>query len=264
MQRSKGFTLIELLVVISIIALLVAILLPALTKARKQALYLQCLANQKSLGFGALAYAQDHQEIMPYNVRYPDIPDDPGNVSLMYYWHEATLVKPLSFYIGSLNYVDGNYDGIKALLGCPHKDVGQENVGSRIWEGPDYRYTSRQLYLPGMADKRPNQFFDVPPTGARQRTVDNNPPRIIIAERNIYYVGSGQVDSNYTANGQSGWALEAFLQALQTGGGSNRFYTDGHGIRAPYDEMGRDNMRPTSSPGDSHYSHSGLSRPYYW
>ncbi|MCC6681004.1 MAG: prepilin-type N-terminal cleavage/methylation domain-containing protein [Phycisphaeraceae bacterium] len=263
MQRGKGFTLIELLVVISIIALLISLLLPALTKARKQGEYMQCLANQKSLGFGALAYANDSNDYMPYNVTYPDIPADPNNVSLMYYWHEASLVKPLSYYIGSLNYTDLNFAGIKALLGCPSMQYVMANVGSRIWEGPDYRYTARQLYLPGMADKRPNQFYDKPPTGASQRVVDNNPPRLIVVERNIYF-NLALFDSNYTSKGYSGAPLEEFLAELKAGGGSNRFYTDGHGERAPFDELGRDYTTPTSNPEDSHYSHSGSSRPYYW
>ncbi len=61
-MRKNGFTLIELLVVISIIALLVAILMPALSKARQQATGAVCLLNEKSMLTGWLMYAEENDE----------------------------------------------------------------------------------------------------------------------------------------------------------------------------------------------------------
>lgn len=49
-RGNAGFTLIELLVVISIIALLIALLLPALAKAKQESLSIACLSNLRSLG----------------------------------------------------------------------------------------------------------------------------------------------------------------------------------------------------------------------
>jgi prepilin-type N-terminal cleavage/methylation domain-containing protein/prepilin-type processing-associated H-X9-DG protein len=56
-MRRRGFTLIELLVVISIIALLLAILMPSLTKAREQARRAACKTNVSNVGKGASMYA---------------------------------------------------------------------------------------------------------------------------------------------------------------------------------------------------------------
>lgn len=60
MKTRRAFTLVELLVVISIIALLVSILLPALNKAREQAKFLKCKTNQRSIGLAEMNYAADN------------------------------------------------------------------------------------------------------------------------------------------------------------------------------------------------------------
>lgn len=59
-MKTKGFTLIELLVVISIIALLIAILMPALNNAREQAKSIPCLANQRTLSLAFHMYQMDN------------------------------------------------------------------------------------------------------------------------------------------------------------------------------------------------------------
>lgn len=64
--KKHAFTLIELLVVVSIIALLVSILLPALSRARDQARTVMCMANQKQLHLATQLYVEDSDGYWPY------------------------------------------------------------------------------------------------------------------------------------------------------------------------------------------------------
>jgi len=90
----KGFTLIELLVVVAIIALLISILLPSLSKARAQARTVLCLSRVGQLCKAVLMYAEDFNETPPFMGCTPgvDFPDTSRNIGMLFDPNENWVV----------------------------------------------------------------------------------------------------------------------------------------------------------------------------
>ena len=84
----RGFSLIELFVVVSIVALLISLLLPAIKKAKASGRSVVCLSNQRQLGFACMAYFDDTDTMPDWYV------DDPNtypftNVHLTFFGVES-------------------------------------------------------------------------------------------------------------------------------------------------------------------------------
>jgi len=112
-NKSKAFTLVELLVVISIIALLIAMLLPALSRARESAKRVNCMSNLRQCGVALYLWAQDHRGHLlpnrttagswPYNLSnsresfYPTVSPVTNNPG----WNDKTFPLLLERYSGN-------------------------------------------------------------------------------------------------------------------------------------------------------------------
>ena len=94
----KGFTLIELLVVIAIIAILAALLLPALAKAQDKARRIQCVNNNKQIGLATMIYMHEYNDCFPFGNRINGPGTGPGSVADPFGWPRLLLD-----YIGNKN-----------------------------------------------------------------------------------------------------------------------------------------------------------------
>lgn len=146
-KAQHGFTLIELLVVISIIALLIGILLPALGRAREAARITQCLSNMKQWGIALNNYISDNNQTLPgegqFQASTPERKWNPGQPNNS--WNnlaESAWYNALPRYVDADRYGD-LYNGSDAvgfaggyrnnwILYCPSRVVEAKNSGSSL------------------------------------------------------------------------------------------------------------------------------------
>ena len=136
--RRSAFTLIELLVVISIIALLVGILLPALSAARNASRDAICLSNQRQLGIAFVSYATDNQNFMPRAAFRPS-GGRGTTLSLLdadIFW-TGLLVKD-GYMPKDTSFLCPRFDAARESSAITIVEASEDNYSSNLWRNIDY------------------------------------------------------------------------------------------------------------------------------
>jgi prepilin-type N-terminal cleavage/methylation domain-containing protein len=155
----KGFTLIELLVVISIIAILAALLMPALARAKERAFRVSCMNNFKQIGTAIVMYQNDYEDYFPLcnwpegqnpwqtyeacRVQGSIITRGPYNLGLLHY--TGFIKDPRVFYCPSAGRISDSwrYDYYAAAGVWPSAPAGDDNVRTSYNYYPQRKETER-------------------------------------------------------------------------------------------------------------------------
>jgi prepilin-type N-terminal cleavage/methylation domain-containing protein/prepilin-type processing-associated H-X9-DG protein len=184
--RPRGFTLVELLVVIGIIALLISILMPALSRARDHANAIKCLSNMRQIGQAYLMHATEHRNHVPtaglIHPPWSATPaglGDTAKVKYLYYG-EGSVERPLPMPAALATYFGQKFNAsnpvqlkeemstgpCQDLFVCPTQ--GLEN----IMEGQmltDFSWAAPLFKSSYIFNEEPLGFMDSPPIYQRGR-----------------------------------------------------------------------------------------------
>ena len=276
-RRSRGFTLIELLVVIAIIAILAALLLPALAKAKEKTRRTICLSNLKQWSLAESMYIEDYAQTFP-TTKIPDgTPGAPGGYNednplwsdLWAFWYAGpqqglgawfnalppyVSAKPLYWYAIQSSAPDGSNPGVEnfntgnTLFQCATAIIDPALVLSpQSWssERVFFRYGMNSQGLTGLSVPSTDYNLKVAQiTVSPSKFVTFDEGRTLLSETPFYGSAAKQSDickpQVYTTALSSRHSL-----------GSSLAFADGHAMWYKYSYMCLNTPAKAADPGDS-------------
>lgn len=290
----QGFTLIELLVVVAIIAVLAAMLLPVLGRAREQARRSSCLGNERQVGLAAAMYADDYDGFIP---ALQPLPIPAAKWALGSSANGWKAHAPYEGDAAALFGMLGRYGAVAAagLFHCPSAAYWAPYYDPYL-DGQSFGFDAADpaktkdwdvsyCWLPGLSDPTVNYlltssgltytpFADsaavVAATIPARKLERNTGAQYLMVEFSFWAdptntgAGIGALTYNH---GKSGGGLKTGnLYSLTAAGlaigGNNRLYVDGHGEWARPAVMGKNGGPTTAGRRYSHFA--GDARSYFW
>lgn len=235
----EGFTLIELLVVIAIIAILAAMLMPALQNAREKGKQAVCLGQMRQIYLVLMSYAGDNNNWFP--------PVYWGDASTLVQDNQAAVTSPGGWML--------SYFPNTRILRCPAMDPAITSDGSVYWGGPgrDKYYWTTYRVLAGTSDQAPGlgvffgwqlQYGSTPSSTTRAPCPNLNFPGQSVNGYGTPYDYFGSVYVDVSAKqpaiidaydptdgrwGQYGRSGQGCLNNHRRLNGENILFVDGHG-----------------------------------